>query len=341
MTDQRVDVSRLGTTRRLTRLADPAGVVCVAALDHPENYLALFDPDVAKVAHETVVASKLELAAALAGHASALLLDPVWSLGQALAAGVVPGDVGLIAPIEVLSYEPERPPGWGVAPALRPGWTPARMARLGVDGVKLILFYRTEPAAAADAQRRLVAELAAACREHELPLIIEPIWYHRDGEDPNDPAVQRRRARAIVEAASEFAALGADILKVQFPGTVGSAAERASAAAAARDLDAGLDRPWVLLSEGAGFEDFAVQMEIVARAGASGYIAGRAVWGDAVGNLPDEVRRAGLARAAQRLDTLNDIVRRHGKPWTRHAAAPAIDTVATAISPSWYTSYGA
>jgi len=341
MLNQPVEVSRLGTIRRLTRLADAEGFFCVAALDHPENYLALFDRDVRNVAHATVVASKLELAAALAGSASALLLDPVWSLGQAIATGILPGDVGVIAPIEVLSYEPEHAPGWGVTPVLRPGWTPAKMARLGVDGVKLILFYRSELAEAAAAQRKLVAELADGCHEYDLPLVIEPIWYPLDGEDPGGAATQRRRAQAIVDSAAEFAALGADILKVQFPGTVGSVAERASAAAAARDLDAGLDVPWVLLSEGAGFSDFAVQMEIVATAGASGYIAGRAVWGDAVGNLPDDVRAAGLARAAERLDTLNAIVRTHGKPWTSHSPRPAIDTVATALSPSWYTSYGA
>jgi tagatose-1,6-bisphosphate aldolase len=341
MTNQPVEVSRLGTIRRLTRLADAEGFFCVAALDHPENYLALFDRDVRNVPHATVVASKLELAAALAGAASALLLDPVWSLGQAIATGVLPGDVGLIAPIEMLSYEPEHAPGWGVAPVLRPGWTPATMARLGVDGVKLILFYRTELAEAAAAQRKLVAELADGCHEHDLPLVVEPIWYPLDGEDPNEPAIQRRRVQAIVDSAAEFAAVGADILKVQFPGTVGSAPERAAAAGAARDLDAGLDVPWVLLSEGAGFADFAVQMEIVAKAGASGYIAGRAVWGDAVGNLPDDVRAAGLARAAERLGTLNAIVRAHGKPWTSRAPRPAIDTVAAALAPSWYTAYGA
>jgi hypothetical protein len=72
MSEQPVVVSRLGVIRRLTRLADADGFFCVAALDHPENYLALFDKDVGNVPHATVVASKLELAAALAGHASAL-----------------------------------------------------------------------------------------------------------------------------------------------------------------------------------------------------------------------------------------------------------------------------
>jgi len=324
-------MERLGTIRRLARLASSDGFFLVAALDHPENYLALLDPDVTRVPHETVVASKLELAAALAGHASALLLDPVWSLGAAIATGVLPGHVGLLAPIEQLVYTPQQPPGWAVEPTLRPGWTVGKIANLGADGVKLILFYRTELADAAAGQRKLVADLAAECQAHDLPLVVEPIWYPMTGEDPTDPAVQRRRADAIVASAAEFARLGADILKVQFPGMVGSAAERASAADAASALDAGLSRPWVLLSEGAGYEDFAVQMEITAKAGASGYIAGRAVWGDAVGR-PDALPRVG-----ERLAALNAIVRAHGRPWT---APVRPEQAAVALPPTWYESYG-
>jgi tagatose-1,6-bisphosphate aldolase len=324
-----VDQRRLGTVRRLTRLATPDGFFCVAALDHPENYLALFDRDVTRVSHETVVGSKLELAGALAPHASALLLDPVWSLGQAIATGTLPGGVGVIAPIEVLTYTPDTPPGWQLPTVLRPDWTPEKMARLGVDGVKLFLFYRADVADVAAGQRKLVADLVASCREQQLPLVVEPIWYPLAGEEPTATG----RADAIVSAAAEFATIGADILKVQFPGTVGSESARASAAAAARDLDAAVDVPWVLLSEGAGFDDFSVQMAIVARAGASGYIAGRAVWGDAVGALPDAERAAGLDRAGDRLDTLTEIVRAHGRPWSERA--PAAD-----LGPDWYVSYG-
>ena len=157
-----IDVQRLGTQRRLARLASDDGYFFVAALDHPENYLALLDPDVTRVPHETVVASKLELAATLAEHASALLLDPVWSLGQAIATGVLPGRVGVIAPIEQLTYTPGVGPGWAVEPKLRPGWSPAQIARLGVDGVKLILFYRADLHEVAAGQRKVVADLAAA-----------------------------------------------------------------------------------------------------------------------------------------------------------------------------------
>ncbi|GFJ94662.1 hypothetical protein [Phytohabitans rumicis] len=84
----------LGIVRRLTRLATDDGFFCVAALDHPENYLALLDPDITRVSYETAVESKLDLGAALARHASGLLLDPVYALGQAIATGALPGTPG-------------------------------------------------------------------------------------------------------------------------------------------------------------------------------------------------------------------------------------------------------
>lgn len=324
-----MDPQRLGTVRRMARLATEDGFFCIAALDHPENYLALFDRDVTKVPYLTVVDSKLELVRELSRHASGLLLDPVYSLGQAIATGALPGSVGVLAPIEQLSYARDVPPGWATAAQLRPKWTPEKIVKIGADGVKLILFYRAELANAAAGQRKLVAELASACRQWQLPLVVEPIWYPLAGEEP----AAGQRAAAIVASAAEFALLGVDILKMQFPGSVATEADRASAAAAARELDASVSVPWVLLSEGAGFHDFAVQMEITARAGASGYIAGRAVWGDAVGHLPPEQRIQAVTRAGERIDVLNEIVRAHGRPWEERASA-------TALPPTWYESYG-
>jgi tagatose-1,6-bisphosphate aldolase len=332
-----MDPQRLGTVRRLARLTSDDGFFLVAALDHPENYLALFDKDVARVPYDVVVRSKLELAAALAPYASALLLDPVWSHAQAIATGTLPRSVGVIEALDMLRYTPDSPPGWDPDTVPRPGWTPEKAARIGADGVKLVVIYRAERGELAARQRKLVAELVAACRAVSLPLVVEPIWYPLPGEDAGDPAVARERARAIVAAAAEFAMLGPDILKVQFPGSVESVAARASAAAAAGELDAALPVPWVLLSEGAGYEDFAVQMEITARAGASGYIAGRAVWGDAVGHIPDAQRRTALARAGERLSALNEIVRGYGRPWVERIP---VDAVSAALPPDWYQSYG-
>ena len=205
---------QLGIVRRLTRLATTDGFLCIAAMDHPENYVALFDKDISRVPHETVVRSKLELATELARHASGLLLDPVWSLGQAIATRTLPGTVGLIVPIEQLRYTPQ---GFDLETRLRPKWTPEKIAAIGADGVKLYLSYRADIADVAAEQRKLVADLASACRAQQLPLIVEPIWYPLPGEDPTEPAVRRQRAAAIVSSAAEFGLLGVDVLKVQFP----------------------------------------------------------------------------------------------------------------------------
>ena len=77
-------VQDLGKLRRLQRITDAEGFIRVAAIDHPENYLALFDSDLTRVTDEEVVVSKLELVAAMSAESTAVLLDPVWSFGQAV-----------------------------------------------------------------------------------------------------------------------------------------------------------------------------------------------------------------------------------------------------------------
>ena len=138
-------IPSLGKIRRLTRIADRAGFIRVAAIDHPENYLALFDQDISKVGFAEIVESKAELLQAMAWHSSALLLDPVWSLGQAIYTAYAPADVGLISGVEKLSYAPGGDTtGWGTELAVRPAWPVSKVAAIGADGVKIVVFYRPD-----------------------------------------------------------------------------------------------------------------------------------------------------------------------------------------------------
>jgi tagatose-1,6-bisphosphate aldolase len=328
----------LGTLRRLSRMADRSGFLRVAAIDHPENYLALFDPDVSTVSFAEVVESKLELVRAMADHASALLLDPVWSLGQGILTGAVPPGVGIISAIEQLSYQPEgSPTGWGAELALKPDWPVGKISAIGADGVKLVVFHRSG-SPAAEAQYAVVANLVAQCRNHELPLIVEPIWYPLPGENPADPSVVAGRIRAVIDSAARFAELGVDIMKMEFPGSVATEDDRAAAADACAELDDGIDVPWVLLSAGVGFDDFAEQVRIAAAAGASGFMAGRAIWGDAVGRVDEAARRAGAKTACERLDVLGEIVSAAGRPVrTPLTVAQTLEV----LGPDWHTEYRA
>jgi len=323
-------IDSLGKLRRLQRISDTDGFIRVAAIDHPENYLALLDPDIERVTDAEVVESKLELIAGMATESTAVLVDPVWSFGQSVLSASVPPDVGMISGLELLAYSPS---GFGTETVLRDGWTVQTLARLGADAAKLVVFHRPEREDVTAGQHELVRGLVAECLEHQVPLVVEPLWYPLGGETLDDPATRAARAESIVQSAATFAALGADIIKAEFPGAVDTEEDRAQAAKACARLDAAVDVPWVLLSASATFEQFREQVRIAAGAGACGFMAGRAIWGDAVGRFPAERRRAGVLTATTRLRELRDVLWSHGQGW--QAPVAVRDTV-EAVRPRWY-----
>jgi tagatose-1,6-bisphosphate aldolase len=316
-------VSDLGKLRRLQRISDADGFIRVAAIDHPENYLALFDPDLSQVSDEEVVESKLELIEAMASEATAVLVDPVWSFGQSVLSATVPPGVGMISGLELLAYSAD---GFGAETVLRPGWSVAELSRLGADGAKLVVFHRPELEEVTASQHRLVAGLVAECAEAQLPLIVEPLWYPLDGESLDVPGVRSQRVEAIIASARTFADLGADVLKVEFPGYLDSPEGVDPAAASCRRLDDAVGpRPWVLLSASATYETFNEQLAIAARAGACGFMAGRAIWGDGVGRLDRDRREQGARTAAGRLRELHKVLRDNGNGW--QSPVPVAETV--------------
>ncbi len=83
-------------------------------------------------------------------------------------------------------------------------------------------------------------------------------------------------------------------------------------------------RPWVLLSAGATAEAFARALTFAARAGASGFLAGRAIWWQAFQLYPDLEAMAVALRgdAVAYMDRLRALTAMHGRPW--HEAPPVL-----------------
>jgi tagatose-1,6-bisphosphate aldolase len=334
-----VDVAKLGKLRRMQRISDAEGFIRTAAIDHPENYQILFDQDLTKVSFDEVVESKLSMIAAMAPHATSLLLDPVWSLGQAVASAALPGSLGLISGLEDLYYRPDDSPvGFDTTLRLKPGWTPAKLSLVGCDAAKLVVFHRHDADDETAARvHGVVAGVAQECARLQLPLIVEPLWYPLSGEDPADPEVAQRRTESVIATAGSFRRAGADIMKVEFPTTLATPEGRAAADDACERLDAAVDGPWVLLTAGVTFDGFADQLRYAARHGSSGFMAGRAIWGDGVGRRSDEDRRRGEQVAADRLDALGEIL----AAGARRSWIPARrDEAAAVVGPKWYASYG-
>ena len=298
----------IGKVRRLQQCADDEGRAVMLAADQRGNLRRSLDPvDPAGVRAEALVDFKVGLTRALGRYATAVLLDPEYGAAQAIASGALAGSTGLIVALEATGYVGSPTDRRS---RILSGWSAKRAARLGASAAKLLVHYHPDAAGAAE-QERLIAESAAACSAQELPLIVEPLSFSLDAA-PLDAAERRR---VVVETARRVTAIdGVDVLKAEFPGAED---ERQAWEDACVELTEASHSPWVLLSAGVDFDTFSKRATAACSAGASGVLAGRAVWNEAV--LMSGVDRIRFYETVgrQRLERLTDIVRTHARPGLR------------------------
>jgi tagatose-1,6-bisphosphate aldolase len=261
--------------------------------------------DPASVTYDDLVAFKRMAVQALAPSASAVLLDPELGAAQCIADGSLPGHVGLVVALEATGYEG---PSNARISRFLDGWTAAQARNLGASAAKLLVYYHPDAANSGD-QEALVAEAVTQCRAVDLPLFVEALTYpvgrRLEGEE---------RRRVITETARRMSALGADVLKLQFPyGPEETDRDRWRNACA--ELTTAAQRPWVLLSGDNTPDVFVDLAEVACAEGASGIACGRGIWTEAPGldGAAREVFFDSVARA--RLDRLTRIVEAHARPW--------------------------
>jgi tagatose-1,6-bisphosphate aldolase len=102
----------IGKLRGLQQLADSKGMMTMCAIDHRgalKRALSEKNPDA--VSYQDIVDFKLDLCQAVAPFASAILLDPEYGAGQAIAAVSCPGLRGFLSawkrPVIVATVPPE------------------------------------------------------------------------------------------------------------------------------------------------------------------------------------------------------------------------------------------
>jgi tagatose 1,6-diphosphate aldolase len=346
-----------GKLRALTTLADDGGRFTMVAVDQrPPIFAALArhgDRDPAAVTYDEVAAVKGALVEVLAPHATAVLLDPVWTHPHHLRA--VPGRVGLISTLE--DYGFERVEGERRSHTI-PGWSVGQIRRSGAMGVKLLAWHRPD-LSRRDARPpgRLRGSGGASLRRARPPLRPRTAGLPPPRRGPVVGGVRPGQARPRRRFARHFAdpRFRVDLMKLEFPvdlkrveGFHAGALDGQQRAAVhdldetrgwLRALDAASPVPWVLLSAGVGPREFALAVELAVEAGASGVLAGRAVWYDALSAYPDlEAVKARLhARSVPYLKQVRAIVE-GGTPWHAHRRYGGAPRVAGA-SPTWYEAY--
>jgi sulfofructosephosphate aldolase len=90
----------------------------------------------------------------------------------------------------------------------------------------------------------------------------------------------------------------------------------ADVTARAREMTQVVGIPWVVLSTGVPDARFPELVAASCRGGASGFLAGRAIWSRAVTATDPASARALLAGSVEDLDRLASIVDAEARPWT-------------------------
>jgi tagatose 1,6-diphosphate aldolase len=294
------DLLSLGKRRALQAVSTSDQVFSILAVDHISALAAVARPDVpSSVTESELAAIKVNLVGSLAEATSGVLVDPVIGLEPVVRKDVLPGSVGLLVGLEDGDYA-----SLSAAPRMFEGWDVGRAAASGANAVKCSFLY--DPFAPSEAAHTFVSDLVADCGRHGVPLFAEPLVAQSLAD----------RRSVVVETARNIGALGVDVLKLEFPSTATSPDAEPEWHDACSELTEASRRPWTLLSAGEDFDTFARQLIVACDAGASGYVAGRAVWQDLVAN---GVAANGpeLAEARRRLSVLSAIAASHASPWTR------------------------
>lgn len=294
--------------RHVSRCAGAEGAFTVLAIDHRANLAEdMANARGRPVSRQDLLTFKQAAIRGLAGSYSAVLADPEYGFPALKDMPDNPAsEFGLLAPLEVTDYSAH--------PSLREttfieNWGVENIVRSGGNGAKLLLFFHPE-ARRARAQTELVDRIGAQCRACGLPFFLEPVACSLD---PDRALSNEERARVSVEIARHFSQRSVDVLKLPFP--LNPDAPPDAWEPALRNLDKACAVPWTLLSGGAPFELFAKQAEAACRAGASGVIAGRAVWGEGVALEGDALNAFMKTTARRRMKTLASLCNRYGTPW--------------------------
>jgi sulfofructosephosphate aldolase len=279
-------------------LARPSGALAMVAMDQRESLRGMLaEHRSGPVGDEALTRFKLAVAGEVGPHASGFLIDRQFGFDAVIDERLLPADCGLILAADSLSYwDSGRVSDTTIDPVVDPG----EVKRRGAAALKLMVIWRDD--GQMDRRVEMSAEFVRSCAAAGLVSVLEGVARPAPGEDPD---------RLQVEAARELGGLRPTLYKTPMP-RAGSGDRREVARICAR-LTEVVPVPWVVLSQGVSIADFPAAVELACRNGASGFLAGRAIWSDTVG--ADDPVPLLRERSVGRLRRLTELVDEYARPW--------------------------
>ena len=265
-------MSSLHNAYTLQDISRPGGGFAMLAVDQREAMRMMFaaagQPQ--PVADSVLTEFKVAATQILTPYASAVLADQQFCLQQIVEAHAVAPQCGLIVAADRFL------PGNGIpvdSVEIDTAIDPLKAREMGARAMKLLVLWREDEPA--EARLAMVEAFVRRCKSAGLVSIIEPVVR------PPRRGWAFDREKAILAAAAELGNTGADLYKVEMP--LNGKGEENSLLSACQILNDKMNMPWVILSSGVDADIFGRAVRIAMKAGASGFLAGRAVWASVIG----------------------------------------------------------
>ena len=274
-----------------------------------------------------VAGVKRLLVETLQGESSAMLLDPHFAYPHAIS--IYAPQKGLILTLEdsVFTETPE-----GRLSSEIDDWSVEKIKRAGADAVKVLTWHRPDASRPVNqAQEDFTKRIGEACQRYDIPYVFELLVYPLAGDKEQTTdyvEMKTKKPDLVLQSVQTFAHpdFGVDLFKLEsplpaadVPGVDGDGASDAQRYF--DELGRASGRPWVMLSAGADMDAFYRILTHAYAAGASGYLAGRAIWLKAFAQFPDmNAMRASLeTEATAYMRRINALTDERAKSWFTHA----------------------
>ncbi|MEL6503277.1 MAG: tagatose 1,6-diphosphate aldolase [Pseudomonadota bacterium] len=308
----------------MRRMADENGLFKMTAVDQrpPIKNPIAAHLGVDQAPWEEVARFKALLVETLQAKSTAMLLDPHYAIPKAI--DTLNPSKGLIVTLEDSLFEETE---GGRLSSDIDNWSVAKIKRMGGDAVKVLAWYRPDAdPKICQAQQDYTKRIGEECAEHDIPFLFELLVYPlaSDAHQTTDYVEMKgKKADDVLASVAEFAKpdYGVDVFKLESPVNADDADGSAHVQTVFDEMGRLAGRPWVMLSAGAGKAQFRNVLDHAFKAGASGYLAGRAIWLDAFQHYPDWDKIEADLRGASvdYMDEISKLADQTAHNWKRHA----------------------
>jgi len=316
-----------GKFEGITHISNQHSLFTMLATDQRGSLKRMLNPeDPSSVTPEQLKEVKLALIKNLAGRysgskASGVLVDPEYSYEREfLEKCMIRADVGLLMSAEKSGYggQGEFAPQVSFFNGLDAENAVASIKKRGASAVKLLIYYRPDSPTAKH-QEKMVKAIGEATVKYDIAFLLEVVVHSLEGgphKKKNPKEFAKIKPQLVIDSAKELTKpeYGVDILKAEFPVDLRYSEELGQSPSEwCKALTEASQTPWVVLSAGVDFPLFKEQVLYASRNGASGFLAGRAIWKESVAmkNREEFLQTTGV----ERLNTIADIVNTYATPW--------------------------